>query len=557
LTYTFEDNIEIRTKDNVSLNALVVKRRVIKEKQPVILVFNIYNDEYDKIIAKISAANGYIGIVVNLRGKNHSNDSIIPFEKDGDDAFSAIDWISKQDWCNGKVAMYGGSYLGFSQWAATKKLHPALKTIVPQASLCPGIDFVMVNNIQFSTTLQWLHFVSNSQITDKADYYNDEHWSSVYANWYKLGLPFNKLDSLEGRPNKYFQNYLSHPNYDNYWRSLVPNSKQYSKMNIPILSMSGYYDGDLIGTLHYFNEYNKFNKNSQHYLLIGPYNHQGIQSIPRSNLFGYEIDKCALMNFGNVVFDWFDFVMKEKKMPTIIKDKINIQEAGSNKWKHVPNFNKLNNDTLTFYISNELKDGGYLMKLIKPKQLNFISHTIDFKDRSDTIEDVRDYIDTVLDLKHSICLESSNLEDEIILNGSIFGNLQTILNKKDFDFKMCLYEKFSNGKYLLLNDHYIFRASYLKDRSKRILLKPNYKESLKFNTGSFTSRKLAKGSKIVITLGIEKSSMAQINYGTGKDVSTESIKDAGEPLQIKWYNDSYIKIPVWRPSLNKVDVEKK
>lgn len=27
--------------------------------------------------------------------------------------------------------MYGGSYNGFTQWAAAKQLHPALKTIVP------------------------------------------------------------------------------------------------------------------------------------------------------------------------------------------------------------------------------------------------------------------------------------------------------------------------------------------------------------------------------------------------------------------------------------------
>ena len=36
----------------------------------------------------------------------------------------------------------------------------------------------------------------------------------------------------------------------------------------------------------------------------------------------------------------------------------------------------------------------------------------------------------------------------------------------------------------------------------------------------------------------------QINYGTGKDVSEETIKDASEPLEIKFYNDSFIKIPI-------------
>jgi uncharacterized protein len=73
----------------------------------------------------------------------------------------------------------------------------------------------------------------------------------------------------------------------------------------------------------------------------------------------------------------------------------------------------------------------------------------------------------------------------------------------------------------------------------------------------FISKKIEKGSKLIFTFGVNKSPYSQINYGTGKDVSTESIKDAGEPLQIKWYNDSYIQIPVWRPALSKVEGDKK
>ncbi len=37
---------------------------------------------------------------------------------------------------------------------------------------------------------------------------------------------------------------------------------------------------------------------------------------------------------------------------------------------------------------------------------------------------------------------------------------------------------------------------------------------------------------------------AHVNYGTGKDVSTESVSDAGEPLKIDYHNASEIDIPV-------------
>ncbi|HTB28555.1 MAG TPA: hypothetical protein VK715_06345, partial [Steroidobacteraceae bacterium] len=36
-----------------------------------------------------------------------------------------------------------------------------------------------------------------------------------------------------------------------------------------------------------------------------------------------------------------------------------------------------------------------------------------------------------------------------------------------------------------------------------------------------------------------------INYGTGNDVSEESIEDGKTPIKVRWYNDSYVEIPVW------------
>ncbi len=47
-----------------------------------------------------------------------------------------------------------------------------------------------------------------------------------------------------------------------------------------------------------------------------------------------------------------------------------------------------------------------------------------------------------------------------------------------------------------------------------------------------------------MAIGINKSSAYQVNYGSGKDVSDETIADAGAPMEIKWYNDSYIEIPI-------------
>ena len=57
--------------------------------------------------------------------------------KDGHDV---VEWLARQPWCNGQVAMWGGSYAGYDQWATAKEFPPHLVTIVPTAAYFPGAD---------------------------------------------------------------------------------------------------------------------------------------------------------------------------------------------------------------------------------------------------------------------------------------------------------------------------------------------------------------------------------------------------------------------------------
>lgn len=53
----------------------------------------------------------------------------------------------------------------------------------------------------------------------------------------------------------------------------------------------------------------------------------------------------------------------------------------------------------------------------------------------------------------------------------------------------------------------------------------------------------------MVVLNVNKNPFSQLNYGTGKDVSSESILDAGEVLKVKWFDDSFVEIPVLVPGL--------
>lgn len=547
-TYFIDKNIIITLPNGSTVSGTMVKKKNVSEPQPVVMRYNIYaGNELSQ--CKEIANMGYVGFVANTRGKRLSNDQIEPYEHDGDDAYHILDWISKQSWCNGKIGLYGGSYLGFAQWSAMKKVHPALKTIVPQVSVGAGIDFPMQNGIFMSYCLRWIHFVANNKLIDLNDFQNSKKWDEVFAQYYKTGSSFRTLDQIEGNPSPLFQRWLDHPVYDKYWQDMTPQKEAFANINIPILTTTGYYDDDQLGAMYYYNQYQKYNKTDNYYLIIGPYDHGGSQGSPKKELGGYTIDEAAIIPINAIVFQWFDYILKGAKRPEILKDKVNFEIMGKNEWKSVPSLDKMHNQELTFYLANS--DKKYSLQKTAPKKATSFDQTVDFTDRSeiniytdDSVNGFPSVIDSIIKPeKQLLVFESDPIIEPLIISGSLKASLKISINKKDIDLQVQLYEKTANGKYFALTNN-IQRASLAKDRTKRQLLTPNKIETIDINQTFIISKELQKGSSIVIVVGTNKNPNWEVNYGSGKDVSSETIADAKEPLKIKWYTNSSITLPI-------------
>jgi len=546
--YIINDSIVIPMKDGAEVSMVVVKRKGNSTaKKSAILVSSIYAGT-NEASAMLSASKGYIGVIANTRGKRLSKSDIKPLEYENTDVYEVIDWISKQSWSNQKVAMFGGSYNGFTQWASLKhKVHPALKTIVPMVAIAPGIDYPMENNVLHNYSYSWNFYVTNNKFLDFEASNDFNRWNSLKNTWYKTGVEFNKLDSLDGQVNTLWNAYMQHPSYDEYWKKMIPYKGEFTKINIPILTITGYYDDSQRGAMYYFNEHNKYAKNPNHYVLVGPYDHWTAQSKPDESLRNYKLDKTALINIEeDILYQWFDYILKRKAKPSILKDKVNFQVMGTNTWMHKPSLNAMTNDTLQFHLSSEKGNDFYALKT--KANNSEIQMSIDFKNRK-TMNNT-DYYPWPLErdqinLKDGLVFKSETLKEDVVINGSFLGSLEFSINKKDVDYSVILYQLTPEGNYFHLS-YYIGRASYTKDREHRNLLVPNQKNQVSFNNSKLISKKLEKGSRIVVVVNVNKNNNGQINYGTGKDVNTESIKDAEIPLNITFTGNSSISLPVFK-----------
>jgi predicted acyl esterase len=149
-----------------------------------------------------------------------------------------------------------------------------------------------------------------------------------------------------------------------------------------------------------------------------------------------------------------------------------------------------------------------------------------------------------LDASNGTVYASEPFQDEFIINGAFTGELAAEINKRDIDLSISFYEQLADGKYFFLS-RYLGRASYAEDNSQRNLFTPGKKEAIPLNASHIISKKINEGSRLVVVLNVNKHPFEIINYGSGKQPTYETISDAGEPLEIRWFNDSYIEIPVW------------
>ena len=61
---------------------------------------------------------------------------------------------------------------------------------------------------------------------------------------------------------------------------MIPYQEDSSKINIPVITTTGYYDAGQVSAMYYFREHYKYNSGVYHSLLIGPYGHFGLQGFP-------------------------------------------------------------------------------------------------------------------------------------------------------------------------------------------------------------------------------------------------------------------------------------
>ena len=528
-----DEEVQIPMRDGVQLHGLVYRNGAASGRVPVIVSLSPYPGGSEATQGNVFATNGYVYVYVDTRGRRKSGGSFFPYEQDAQDLYDIIDWASKQPWSDGQVATMGGSYLGFAQWQAIRQeyRHPALKAINPMVAVGFGVDFPRESNMFYSYILQWATYVSGRELNSAV--FNDApFWNGAFWQLYKNRLPFVKLDSVAKLPNPFFQKWVSHPDFDAYWQGILPKPADYAALDLPVLTITGYYDADQNGALYYYRQYMQHAtavNRSKHQLLIGPYDHGGAQWAPRAAQAGLPIERAAQVPVYRQMLQWFDWVLKKQAKPAWMLDQVTYFETNAGRWRGASSLQALTKDTLRLYLTpqkqpNPKRAGLLAMQTSVPKKTQSISYTHDVAqvlDSAFVFATPRPYDDSLyMTSAHNLVFESGPLPRAVTVSGALLPRLFLSLNVPDADFRVTVYEQTADGRSMQLATSGL-RTRYRRSATNPTLMKPGKIERLDFNNNFLYVKKLDAGSRLRLVLEVQNTPMYERNFGFGGVVAQE------------------------------------
>ena len=549
--YWIETNVRIPTSDGVMLCALVVRPRKMDRPVPTLFSFTIYADPVVSFSeARRVASHDYAGVIGFTRGKACGSGEPVPRERDGVDAVTIIGWIAARPWSDGRVGMFGGSYAGFTQWAAAKHRPKALKTIMTSVAMAPGINSPAEGAVADGGSFYWPHYAAAGPWLNGAANDDTQRWKDVFDRWYREGAAYRDLDQIDGTTNPWFDKWLAHPGLDTYWRSMLPTADEFRKIDIPVLATTGYFDGGMLGTLFYNHEHVRERRWAAHYLVFGPYDHgtgnrgtMDILGAHRTQMEGWALDDDALIDMGTLRFAWFDHIFKGAPKPELLKDRINFQVMGADEWRHVPSIDTMGPSATGFFIKPGA-GGRHLLGAAADGSVP-ISLRVDLADRPNA--DLHDRPtapdERLLAQGNGLVLETDAFPAGADLIGAFGVDLIFTTNKRDFDIRLEMFERSSDGVLRPLST-LTQRISFARDRRSRRLLDPGKTQHIAIRSGRVVARRMSRGSRVVALLSIPRGPEREINYGSGKPVSSETVEDAGDPLMIEFSPDTKLMLPI-------------
>ncbi len=552
-----EKSIMIPMRDSTKLSTDIYFPVGFDGKLPTILIRTPYGKTESNLminVAGLFAGQGYAVAFQDKRGRYESEGHYIPSFGDADDGYDSIDWLSKQDWSNGKVGMIGCSYAGDVQLLTAQRRHPALKAIIPQAagsvigSLGGDYKYFGVRlggAIELAQGLAWF-YDSGTKVFYKptVDLSRKEFLSvSKYfrtnpklpkADFNKLWwhLPVNDIMNQAGIPNLTdFNKITMTPVTDPWWNQFHYMTEDY-KSDVPALHVNSWYDfgsRETIITYEHMRDksVSKMARENQ-FMIMSPSTHCMSESVSKKTVIGERDLGDARYGYINIYLNWFKYWLKGDKKGVYDMPKIQYYLMGKNVWKSADKWPIPGTKLIKFYLNskgnaNSLNGNGLL------------SHTLPITETSDSyIYNPADPVPTKggpvcctgknsppgsfdqreIEIRNDVLVYTTKpLKKGIEVTGKLNAVLYVSSSAKDTDFTAKLIDVYPDGRAYNIEEG-ILRARYREGQDKEVWMKKGKVYKIHVDMDA-TSNYFAPGHRIRIEVSSSNFPRFDRNLNTG------------------------------------------
>lgn len=460
----FAGTFRVETEDHEFLATDVYlpvnsEKTELTDRVPAVLVRTPYGkgrgvEQYYRFVQR-----GYAVVIQDVRGREDSTGRWLPNSCEVEDGRDTLAWIAAQVWSNQKVAMTGGSYLGYVQWAAAASGSPYLKAML--SSVCAGSAFVDVprrGGAFCSGMLAWGFAVSQKRMHPELMLRDD--WDKVLDIRPLREIPRRAL----GYEVDFLTEWLSHTDEDALWKKSnwqaawrETERRTGKKIEVPALIMSGWFDDNGMGTTEALELMEQYAPG--HYkAILGPWMHSGNAN---HDLHGVWLGERALrydMDFQ--CFLWLEHFLNGTDNGAERGPAVEYYTLGENCWKQAVAWPVPNAEIRSFYLNaaQTHQNSGALLEVCSSKEgrdyydydpANPATHIVDLSENE--LEVPEDY--TEEELRPDVLVYTTEpFQKPLTVTGDAMAKLWISSDCPDTDLVVRITDVDANGRSIKLAD---------------------------------------------------------------------------------------------------------
>jgi len=555
-----EEKVMIPMRDGVNLSALILfPKDRDRQNLPTILFRSPYLiDPYEiERFAEFHGsflANGYAVVIQNVRGRYFSEGTYHFLTGSGDDGYDTVDWITGQDWSNGKVGALGCSSTAEEQHKLNARQHPGLAATVPMGSGA-GIGkvgpFNEMGNFYRGGAIQnvWFSWYYTSGYTYRPSFGSDlsrdqmirlgRFWS-MEPNYVPPSnieeliwtLPINEVMSRIGAAPSDMDDFVNRLPNDPKWQG-VDFSGEGDQFGAPMLMINSWYDvsvGPNVALYEYQSKYAaNGNARNNMFMVIAPTIHCGQSKVESENtMVGEREVGDARFDYVGTVQEWFDHFVKGVENGATNRPKVHAYMMGANEWRSHDAWPPKEVRYLAYHLqsdgaANSLLGDGRLM-IAKPATTGSDTFVYDPMRPVPSLggsiccfgeESVGGAFDqTGIEMRNDVLVYSTApLEEAIEITGPIAVTLFLSSDARDTDLTVKLLDVYPDGTAYNL-DESIQRVRWRKGWDSPTFMQPD--NIYKVEIGPLvTSNSFAAGHRIRIEISSSNFPRFERNLNTG------------------------------------------